>query len=191
MRAQAKILAALYGICEDGVTKWDHKMEMPQVLDHVPVNYLARYYTPTTRCNQFVRDSDLWILIRDGEIAERNVAELTRVAGVVETIHVPVVLLLIVGGRHSSPSNTNISIGITSFAAAREALILFKDYSTGRLYLIGGKGEISPLKNEGSQDSIDLSSWNGYQNRQMKMLCQALWGTCHQSDKTSRDKISH
>ncbi|CAF9927291.1 hypothetical protein IMSHALPRED_007175 [Imshaugia aleurites] len=165
MRAQAKSVAAFHGNRSDTVTKWDHKCEMPQILENVPVNYFAGSggTSPDTILRQpaaieRIRESDLWVLTTDGEIAERSVSELTRLADVVEVIHVPIVLL-IVGGRYSSPSNTNISIGITFFAAAREALILFKDYSTGHLYLIGAKGGFAPLKNEGSLGSIDLSSW--------------------------------
>ena len=162
MQAQAKAVASIHGNREDTVTKWDHQCEMPRILDNVPVNYFAgsggtspdmilRHPTAI----QSIRESDLWVLITDGQIAERNVTELTRLADVVEVIHVPVVLL-IVGGRCLSPSNTNISVGITFFAAAREALFLFKDYSTGHLYLIGAKGGFAALM----EGSIDLSSWD-------------------------------
>ena len=165
MRAQAKAVAAFHGSRGDTVTKWDHKCEMPQLLDNVPANYFAGSggTSPDTILRQpaaidSIPESDLWILITDGEIAEQNVTELTRLAEVVEVIHVPAAIL-IVGGKYSSPSNTNISVGVPFFAAAREALILFKDYSTGHLYLIGAKGGFAPLKNEGSRGSIDLSSW--------------------------------
>ena len=163
MRAQAKAVASIHGNPEDTVTKWDHKCEMPRILDKVPVNYFGGSggTSPDMILRQpaaahSIRESDLWVRITDGEIAERHVTDLTRLANVEEVIHVPVVLL-IVGRRYSSPSNTNISVGITFFAAAREALILFKDSSTGRLYLIGAKdGVFAPL----SKGSIDLSSWD-------------------------------
>lgn len=131
MQAQAKAVVSIHGNAKDSVTKWDHQCEMPRILDSVPSNYFAgsggtspdmilRHPTAI----QSIRESDLWVLLTDGQIAERYVTELTRLADVVEVIHVPVVLL-IVGGRYLSPSNTNISVGITFFAAAREALILF------------------------------------------------------------------
>ena len=175
MRAQANAVAAFHGSHDDTVTKWDHRCEMPQILDNVPASYFAEASggtSPDTILRQraaidSIRESDLWFLITDGEIAEQNVVELTQLAEVVEVIHVPVVIL-IAGRRYSSsPSNTNISVGIRFFAAARDALILFKDYSTGRLYLIEAKGSFAPLKNESSRDSIDLSAWASipdYQN---------------------------
>ena len=164
MRAQAKAVSAFQGSHGDTVTKWDHKCGMPQLLDNVPANHFAGLggTSPDTILRQAaatdsIRESDLWILITDGEIAEQNVTELTRLAEVGEVINVPVAIL-VVGGKYSSPSNTNISVGVPFFAAAREALILFKDYSTGHLYLIGAKGGFTPLKSEGSRGSIDLSS---------------------------------
>ena len=162
MRAQAKAVASIHGNPEDTVTKWDHKCEMPRILDNVPVNYFGGSggTSPDMILRQpaaidSIRESDLWVLITDGQIAEQNVTELTRLANVEEVIHVPVVLL-IVGRRYSSPSDTNISVGITFFAATPEALILFKDSSTGHLYLIGAKGGFAAL----SKGSIDLSSWD-------------------------------
>ncbi len=165
MRAQAKAVRAIHGNPTDTVTKWDHKCELPQILDNVSGSYFSGSggTSPDTILRHpaavdSIRESDLWVLITDGEIPQQNIAELTRLADVVEVIHVPVVIF-IVGGRYSPPSDTNVSVGISFFAAAREALILFKDYSNGRLYLIGAKGTFAPLKNEGSRGSIDLSSW--------------------------------
>ena len=165
MRAQAKTVAAFHGNRSDTVTKWDHKCEMPRILENVPAKYFGGSggTSPATILQEpaaidCIQGSDLWVLITDGEITEKSVSELTKLADVVDVIHVPVVLL-IVGGRYSSPSNTNISVGIPFFAAAREALILFKDYSTGCIYLIGAKGGFAPLENDGSRGSIDLSSW--------------------------------
>lgn len=169
MRAQAKAVTAIHGNPGDEVTKWDSECEIPQILDNVSANYFAGSgaTSPATILQQpaavdSIRASDLWVLITDGEIAGRSIAELTRLADDMEIIHVPVVIL-VVGRRCSSPSNTNISVGISFFAAAREALILFKDHYTGRLYLIGAQGGFAPLKDEGLRGSIDLSSWESLQ----------------------------
>lgn len=184
MRAHAKAVAAFHGNRGDNVTKWDHECEMPQILDTVlvPANYFSGSgsTSPDTILRQpaaieSIRDSDLWVLITDGEIAEQNVAELARLADVMEVIHVPAVLLIF-GGKYAFPGNTNISVGIPFFAAARAALILFKDYSTGRLYLMGLKEGLLHSRTKVSKvHSIDQAG-NHFQNTQTKLLLSSVVG---------------
>ena len=162
MRAQAKAVWGLRGNSSDTVTKWDTLCENPQLLDNVPIDYF--YGNGGTQPSSIIqngqavdaiRSSDLWILLTDGAIYESGVAELTRLAEEMDVLQVPVVLV-ITGKEQATPAQTAISVGIPFFASAREALIIFKDYHTGRLSLIDAKGSFAPLK---SDIDIDLSSW--------------------------------
>ena len=103
-----------------------------------------------------IKDSDMWVLLTDGEIWDREVAELTRLAEGAALTQVPVILL-IVGGRYSTPENENISVGISFFAGARDALILYKDINDGAFFVVDGKGAFQHLKSRANED---LSDWN-------------------------------
>ena len=163
MRAQAQTVRALHGNSKDTVAKWESACDNPSALDNVAANFFdsngGTYPHTIMRNPQVVdqiRESDLWVLLTDGQINERDVMELTRLAGTMDVIQVPVVLI-ITGGKRSTPAQTHISVGIPFFASAQEALILFKDVTTGQLSVIDAKGSFASLKTD---DTGDLSSWN-------------------------------
>lgn len=162
MRAQARVVRALHGNSKDTVAKWDDRCEDPSLLDNVAANFFDGHggTAPDTimqnpRAVDDIRSSDLWVLLTDGEIYDGAVTELTQLAERMDVIQVPVVLI-VTGQQFSSPADTKISVGIPFFASAQEALILFKDYSTGRLTVIDAKGSFAPLKKE---TTPHLTSW--------------------------------
>ena len=162
MKAQAKTVWGLRGGSDDTIAKWSYSCELPRLLDNVPLDFF--YGTGGTQPASILRDvqavdairsSDLWILLTDGQIDATSVAELTRLAEVMDVLQVPVVLV-ITGYQQATPAQTAISVGIPFYASAREALILFKDCQTGQIALIDAKGCFAPLKMD---KDPDLSSW--------------------------------
>ena len=102
-----------------------------------------------------IKDSDLWLLLFDGEIWDEEVAELTTLADRAAITQVPVILL-IVGGCYSTPESENISVGVSFFAGARDALILYQNFRDGAFFVIDAKGAFEIMKNGAGED---LSDW--------------------------------
>ncbi|KAH7398203.1 hypothetical protein BKA66DRAFT_565824 [Pyrenochaeta sp. MPI-SDFR-AT-0127] len=104
-----------------------------------------------------VQASDMWFLLTDGEILDRDVHQLADLAEQHNILNVPLAFV-ITGNRGKTPSATNISVGISFFASAQDTLILFKEKYTGRIYVIAAKGCFNSLG--GSAAAQDLESWD-------------------------------
>ena len=101
-------------------------------------------------------------LLTDGVVDTSQVNELAKLADTMDFIQVPVVFL-ISGCLFSAPENTDISVGIPFFASAQEALILFKDYMSGQIFVVDAKGAFEPLKTTQTERKLghgDLLPWN-------------------------------
>ena len=87
-----------------------------------------------------IRASDAWIMTTDGEISNTQVNALTTLANSEHVMQIPIVLL-IAGNRYTpSPETTNISVAIPFYAGATDAMLLYKDVSDGRIYVVSAKG---------------------------------------------------
>ncbi|PSN62027.1 hypothetical protein BS50DRAFT_135697 [Corynespora cassiicola Philippines] len=104
-----------------------------------------------------ILESDIWYLVTDGEIPSFDVHRLAEMANESGAIGVPIVFL-IVGRCGESPGSANISVGISLYASAQNSLVLFKERSAQKLYVIAGKGCFSPLV--GSGEAQELTSWS-------------------------------
>lgn len=104
-----------------------------------------------------IRKSDVWFLLTDGEIPDKDVHQLSKLAYDSGILNVPLVFL-ITGSPGSSPGTANISVGISFFASSRDIMILFKDTRTSSIYVIAGKGCFAELG--GSAAAQDLASWD-------------------------------
>ena len=162
MKAQAKTVWGFRGSSDDTIAKWSDSCGIPRLLDNVPLNFFdgtgptqPASILRNVQAVDAIRSSDLSILLTDGQIDARSVAELTRLAEATDVLQVPVILV-ITGRQQATPAQTAISVGIPFFASAREALILFKDCETGQISLIDAKGCFAPLEME---NDVDLSSW--------------------------------
>jgi hypothetical protein len=107
-----------------------------------------------------IRTSDVWFLLTDGEIWGNEVHNLANLALEYELLNIPLVFV-ITGFKKQSPSTTDISVGISFFASSQDTLILFKDTSIGKIYVIAGKGRFASLG--GSAAAQDLESWDDLQ----------------------------
>ena len=145
-----------------------------------------------------IKDSELWVLLTDGEVCGHSVIELTKRADETDLLQVPVVLI-IAGGRQSTPESTNISVGIPFFTSAREALILFKDYSSGQIFVIDAKGatfeRLKWAQTERKDGLRDLSSWELLPMYTSEAaFCKACGdrevGFEHHSDRHTRKSVS-
>lgn len=145
MRAQQRTVVALHKNPDDNVALWNNVCGEPCFIDAVGSQffYSSGGTSPVAILDQpiavdQVKGSDVWFLLTDGGILARDVSELTQTAEALDVIQVPIVLIII-GPRSQAPDQANLSVGISFFANAREALILFKDYNTGRLFVIDAK----------------------------------------------------
>ena len=86
-----------------------------------------------------IRTADIWCLYTDGEIWNRGVTELTAAAESVGVVQVPVIVMIF-GHARVSPERENISVGISFFAYARDAVIIYKDLRSEKCFIIKAKG---------------------------------------------------
>ncbi|KAF2745169.1 hypothetical protein M011DRAFT_150509 [Sporormia fimetaria CBS 119925] len=100
-----------------------------------------------------IHQANVWFLITDGEIQDKDVTSLASYAHSHNVMSVPVVFL-IVEQRGATPGGANISVGVTFYAEVQDAMILFKDTDDGQIHLIAAKGCFAPLAG-----TDDLTSW--------------------------------
>ncbi|KAL8994969.1 MAG: hypothetical protein Q9169_005210 [Polycauliona sp. 2 TL-2023] len=167
VRSQEKTVKALHTNPDDHVVLWEHCCHSPRRLDSVGPNYFkgsGGTYPSSIMQNpdavEHVQDSDLWVLLTDGHIHSSEVDELGRLAEESNVLNAPIILV-ITGERYGGPANANISVGVTFFAAAHEALILFKVSSSGELFVIDAKGAFAGLR---KGDSGYGSGWSSLAN---------------------------
>jgi len=153
----------------DTVCRWDSKCdESPQVVSKL----LQKSYwssrggtRPEVILEQpsalnHIRSSDIWLLLTDGEISNREVASLTNRASSLSLMNIPIVLVIVSDGTMESPKATNISIAIPFFAGASNAVILFKDARSGELFVVAAKGCFRALWPHGDSFNNDLADWS-------------------------------
>lgn len=97
----------------------------------------------------------LYLLTPTMQIWEDEVQALARLGQEKVVFSCPTVFL-ITSHLSNSPSGTNVSVGVTSFANAKDALCLFKDYLGDRIYVIAAKGIFESLDN-----AKDREFWEG------------------------------
>ncbi|KAL0253172.1 hypothetical protein SLS55_010625 [Diplodia seriata] len=98
--------------------------------------------------------SDVWYLLTDGEIWGSDVETLCGLAMDTGVLNVPTIFV-ITGSKRASPSDLNVSVGVSFVANAQDVLILFKETSTGHLYIMAAKGCFQAL----DPNSHDLEDW--------------------------------
>ncbi|KAL9111641.1 MAG: hypothetical protein Q9227_003914 [Pyrenula ochraceoflavens] len=105
-----------------------------------------------------IESSDLWYLLTDGEIWGNDVEVLSRLAIDKGILNVPAIFV-ITGRKQPTPSELNVSVGITFFANSSDVLILFKEIPSGDIYILAGKGCFAALASNRDNNDPDLSSW--------------------------------
>ncbi|CAD6441216.1 d162c718-89af-4bc1-b4f7-555ae5742841 [Sclerotinia trifoliorum] len=91
-----------------------------------------------------IHNADIWFLLTDGDVPDSEVhtlAGLGQEMGVFDCATV----FLITSRMEYGPNHANVSVGITSYSNCANALCLFKDYKSGQIYVIAGKGSFAPL----------------------------------------------
>ncbi|CAO2654637.1 Nn.00g113700.m01.CDS01 [Neocucurbitaria sp. VM-36] len=104
-----------------------------------------------------IKSSDVWFLLTDGQVWDGEVHRLAELAQQYDILNVPLAFI-ITGSRRSTPSTTDISVGISFFASSQDTLILFKETSTGKIYVIAAKGCFSSLSK--SAAAQNLETWD-------------------------------
>ncbi|KAF7865705.1 hypothetical protein EAF04_005871 [Stromatinia cepivora] len=91
-----------------------------------------------------IHNADIWFLLTDGEVPDSEVhtlAGLGQEMGVFDCATV----FLITSHMQYGPNHANVSVGITSYANCANALCIFKDYTSGQIYVIASKGSFATL----------------------------------------------
>ncbi|KAF7329090.1 hypothetical protein MKEN_00169500 [Mycena kentingensis (nom. inval.)] len=100
-----------------------------------------------------LKSCDMWYLLTDGEVGSPvRFAQRTLDVGMANS---PVVFV-IVNNKRASPSQVDISVGVSVFASASDAAIVFKDTADGEIYVLAAKGAFEPLVDG---FTINLEDW--------------------------------
>ncbi|KAJ7689021.1 hypothetical protein B0H17DRAFT_1067505 [Mycena rosella] len=96
---------------------------------------------------------DMWLLLTDGEVGSPvHFARKTVEVGMANT---PVVFV-ITNRSGAKPSTVDISVGISVFASASDAAIVFKSTENGEIYVLAAKGAFDVLT---AGFEVDLEKW--------------------------------
>ncbi|KAJ3340074.1 hypothetical protein HDU93_007416 [Gonapodya sp. JEL0774] len=103
---------------------------------------------------QFIKASNVWALFTDGEIGVADVNELASLVASENMGHLPVIVAVFGPGRET-PSATNISVGISLFAACEHVLFLYQrvDIALPEPYILQSKGCFAALGTVATLDS--------------------------------------
>ncbi|KAJ6552063.1 hypothetical protein DFH09DRAFT_988462 [Mycena vulgaris] len=99
-----------------------------------------------------LKSCDSWFLLTDGECSPINFARRTLEVGMANT---PVVFV-ITNKSGAKPSTIDISVGISLFASASDAAIVFKNTENGEIYVLAAKGSFEVLT---AGFEINFDSW--------------------------------
>ncbi|KAJ6516853.1 hypothetical protein C8R47DRAFT_1032356 [Mycena vitilis] len=101
-----------------------------------------------------VKSCDMWYLLTDGEVfSPVNFARKTIEVGMANSP----VIFVITNRSGDKPSTIDISVGISVFASARDAAIVFKDIANGEIFVLAAKGAFEVLT---AGFKINLDSWD-------------------------------
>ncbi|KAL8811894.1 MAG: hypothetical protein Q9200_001449 [Gallowayella weberi] len=146
MRAQQKTVMALHGNPCDNMVFWDTRCDKLRLVDDVGSSFHGHGGGTEPACIlreplavEQIHSSDVWVLMTDGQIPSYAVSDLSGLAESTNVLQESIIVI-ITGARYDKPCFSNISVGVSFFAAAREALIMFKDYQTGQLFVLDAKG---------------------------------------------------
>lgn len=142
---------------EDRVTRWGSNCQDPTNWERCfwapdQGGTQPQYILRNQKSMQEIRDSDIWFLLTDGEVPDYEVhtlAGLGQELGVFDCATV----FLITSHTRNAPNEANVSVGITSYANCSNALCLFKDYESNRIYVIASKGSFAALDQAEDHDS--------------------------------------
>ncbi|KAJ7207821.1 hypothetical protein GGX14DRAFT_365913 [Mycena pura] len=101
-----------------------------------------------------LKQCDMWYLLTDGEVG--STVDFSRRTLEVGMANTPVVFVIATRSG-SRPSAVNISVGISVFASASDAAIIFKNTYSGELNVLAAKGAFETLT---SGRAIDLDDWD-------------------------------
>ncbi|KAF7333525.1 hypothetical protein MVEN_02368700 [Mycena venus] len=100
-----------------------------------------------------LKSCDMWYLLTDGEVdSPVNFARKTVEVGMANTP----VIFLITNRSRDRPNAVDISVGVSVFASASDAAILFKNTENGEIYILATKGAFEVLT---SGFEVNLEKW--------------------------------
>ncbi|KAJ7074710.1 hypothetical protein C8F01DRAFT_1361292 [Mycena amicta] len=101
-----------------------------------------------------VKSCDMWYLLTDGEVGSPvRFAQRTLEVGMANT---PVVFVIVTRAG-AVPTHVDISVGVSVFASAADAAIVFKNTESGEIYVLAAKGAFETIVHG---FNMDLESWD-------------------------------
>ncbi|CAK5263289.1 unnamed protein product [Mycena citricolor] len=142
----------------NSVIMWGSSVEAPTAVSQVLWRERSWGTDPavifnTAATTSELKSCDMWYLLTDGEIG--SPVPFAQKALAVGMANTPVVFV-ITNRDGSKPSSVNISVGISVFASAPDAAIVFKSCADGRIYVLAAKGAFGTLV-DGFE--LDLENW--------------------------------
>lgn len=126
------------------VVGWDHSVRPTMEVGSVQTLNSGGGTTPSNICFtqssiSALRESSLWFLMTDGEVASREVHKFANAVPNIQ-LHGTACVIIIFGQRPPMPKDVNISVGYCVFAVAPHCLLLFHDTTTDEVYTLRAKG---------------------------------------------------
>ncbi|KAJ6632445.1 hypothetical protein B0H10DRAFT_1938063 [Mycena sp. CBHHK59/15] len=130
---------------------------------------------------------DMWYLLTDGDVP--SPVEFARKTLEVGMANTPVVFVITTGAG-ARPSMINISVGISVFASAPDAAIVFKDMNDGKIFVVAAKGAFEVLS---AGAELDLEKWESLPRFNDEAAFRAalkdvnIVGVAHRANNTAVD----
>lgn len=125
-----EIVKRLNGNSKDCIVLWNHACVNPElVASIVPESFTpcgGTYPSEIIRQAAVVEEvwaSDHWILCTDGEVDQGEVSKLTQLAESENVLQIPVIVVIVKEADQPS-QRTDLSVGVSFYACAKEAAIL-------------------------------------------------------------------
>lgn len=106
--------------------------------------------------------SNLWFLLTDGEITSQDVSALATTLAQKGMHGVPCVIVIF-DNKSNPPSNCNISVGISPFAAVPNSALLYQDITIGgKCHVLATKGCFNAFLPQNAEQPVlnEFTSWD-------------------------------
>lgn len=137
------------------IIPWDDEIYQPLHLDQVDVLEAIGLTRPDkllsdNQSRELLQKSHLWFLLTDGEIPHIGVQAFAKAMNT-HKLHGKACVLIIFGYRSPTPTDCNISVGISAFSVVPDCVFLFHDVESHDLFVLQTKGcfdRMNSMKNK-------------------------------------------
>lgn len=149
------------------VLPWNHAVARPCQIQNLLMLESSGGTDPVVLLNSqphlaALKISNVWFLLTDGEITSRDVGALATTLATKGMHGIPCVIVIF-DNKSNRPSNCNISVGISPFAAVPNSALLYQDITVGgKCYVLATKGCFNAFlpENTGQPVLNESTSWD-------------------------------